>query len=233
MTQRAIRVIDSRKSPWFGWLHYYDPHEAKRDIDRYHELCLGFDDAFGRLLEHLKKRNLYDNTIIAGVADHGEALGEHNQFCHGGSLYEENVRVPLIIRMPGVAPRVIHEPVTAIDLTATLTAAVGANTSKFDGVNLLAFEKESPEKLNRRPVFTELHRYFSNTGKRTADIRAVRVGATKLIVDRKKETVELFDLSSDPKELHSLADERPDETARLHDLIDAHTAREEKRHTLP
>lgn len=224
--RRQLRDTDKA----FQWIHFYDPHEARRDKEAYARLVRAFDDALGRLLDGLGPRAA--RTIVAVTADHGEAFGEHSRYTHGSALYEEQVGVPLVLFVPGVDAKVIDVPVAAIDVTATLLASVGGPVHDLDGVNLLVAAR-NPSELAQRPVFSELHRYRSNEGKRTADLKAVRLGNLKLIWDRARDTIELFDLASDPEELRNLRQERPQEAARLQSVLDAFVASEETRNTLP
>ena len=233
VTERARTMLrEDLATPWFTWIHYYDPHQSGRSKAKYRQMVGIFDRSFGQLMLHLKRTNNYDNTIIAVVADHGEAFGEHGHFGHASSLYEEQVRVPLLLKVPGIPPRRSSVPVAVVDLTATLAVLGGADTSHFDGVNLVA-ALENEQALLQRPVFTEAHRYLSNKGKRTSDLKAVILGDLKLIIDRNKNTAELFDLSQDPFESQNLVDSRADDYQELSAILSAFIATEERTQSLP
>jgi arylsulfatase A-like enzyme len=92
-------------------------------------------------LDLLRARGLYDESLIVLVADHGEEFAEHGGFDHGRTLYDELLRVPLLIKLPrslGIAPRRIAAPASSLDLAPTLLAAIGRDPGAgFDGVDLL------------------------------------------------------------------------------------------------
>lgn len=221
-------------APWFHWVHLFDPHESKNSLARYKDLLKHTDTAIKRLIGAVKKRaGDWSNTIVVLVADHGEAFGEHGMSSHATSLYDEQVRVPLIIRVPGIAPRVEETLVAALDVTATLTAMAGADTEHLDGVNLwpLLSENEYPES---RPVFTELHRYMSKTrSEPTTDLKAVVWGQHKLIVNRRADAAELFDMQEDPGEGQNLLLADPETYERLSDLLEGFLGGAEAEHPLP
>lgn len=228
----TLRQIDEMDAPWFAWMHLYDPHENKRKMKKYNVLLKHTDDAFGNLVAALKKRGLYDKTIIGVVSDHGEAFGEHRHGGHGTSLYEEQTRVPMLLRIPGVPGREIEHNAAAIDLAVTFAVAGGANPAKMDGVNLLALAYDDAYPKDR-PIFTECMRYMNRNGRRTRDIKAVILGNHKLIFDRMRGTAQLFDLAADPKELKDLRDEKPEVFDELSELLSGFVARGEAAHPLP
>ncbi len=226
-------VMGEQRSPWFGWLHFYDPHDSRRKKSKYRKLCKEFDVAFGELLEFMSRRDLLKDTIIAVTADHGEGFGEHGRFGHGASLHQELIHIPIILNMPTVKPKRVTAPVSGIDVATTLLAATGGDAATMTGINLLAYRKQPPRELRQRPVFSEVFHYFSHLGRRTADVRAVRVGRFKLINNRKDQTVELFNLRADPKERQSIAETHPERVDELMGLLNAHTEREREQKTLP
>ena len=79
-----------------AWVH--DAPDLAHSRARYKLEVEAVDKAFGELVAELKRRNLYDHTVIAFTADHGEALGDHGRVGHTQSLYDETLRVPLIIK---------------------------------------------------------------------------------------------------------------------------------------
>ena len=149
-TDKAIKFVDGHAAGrFFLWVHYYDPHYAYEPhpdmpsfgADRvalYDGELLYTDFHIGRLLDDLRAKGLYDKTVIVVTGDHGEGFGEHDIDLHGYHLYAAQTRVPLIIRVPGIAPRRSQEPAGHVDILATLANLAGApSTTEMMGQSLL------------------------------------------------------------------------------------------------
>ncbi len=96
------------------------------------------DDQIGQLIETLEREGLADNTIICVIADHGEEFMEHGKIGHGHGLYENLLRVPWILHLPGEAGRVVNEACSLVDVMPTLAAAANLDAGEHVmGVNLL------------------------------------------------------------------------------------------------
>jgi choline-sulfatase len=233
VAKRAIEQIDRAQGKrWFEWVHIYDPHESRGHRDRYKKLLAVTDKALGRMVDELRTLGQLDRTVIVVTADHGESFGEHKGANHGTTLYEEQAHIPLLIRMPGVAPRSEDRPVAAIDVTATLLVLAGASTEGIDGVNLVPLLTRGayPE---GRPVFLEIHRYNSKGGKRSSDAKGVVLDNWKLIVNRKRGAAQLFDLGRDPGERRNLVAAEPEVYERLEGILTSFVDDAERRHPLP
>ena len=187
---------------------------TRRDIARLSDLYDGevlcADHYLGELLGRLKQLGLYDNTIIIITADHGEAFLEHESVKHGGTLYQEAVRVPLIIAGPGIRPgRRITGLVELNDLAPTILAAAGVETGiEMSGRNMLP-ALTGRAHLEARPAMAELPAHGAH---------ALRVGDLKLISS--PDRIELYDLSQDPREVVDLAGAHPETVAHLRQLLD-------------
>jgi arylsulfatase A-like enzyme len=109
------------------------------------------DASVGRLLETLDETGLRDSTAVVVTGDHGEEFQDHGHLAHYPKLYDELVRVPLLVELPGAEPRRVTEPVSHDGLGPTLSAAMGAGTDPFEADSLLPalLEEEAPE---RSPV---------------------------------------------------------------------------------
>ncbi len=150
-----------------------------------------------------------DNALIVVTADHGEEFMEHGNFGHGHQLYNETVRVPLIVRLPRkrLAGTVVTDPVSLVDLMPTLSVVIGkAPPVETDGINLL------PRMEGRRLDDREIHLSLS----RSRELRATVHHRWKFIFDLfTPDRSELFDLTADPRERRSLAAQEP---ARRNDM---------------
>ena len=149
-TDKAIKYVDGHAAGrFFLWVHYYDPHYAYEphpelpsfgaDRMALYDGEIRFTDFhIGRLLDDLRAKGLYDKTVIVVTGDHGEGFGEHDIDLHGYHLYAAQTRVPLIIRVPGIAPRRSKEPAGHVDIMPTLANLAGApSTTDMMGQSLL------------------------------------------------------------------------------------------------
>jgi choline-sulfatase len=159
------------------------------------------DDELGRVLDHLKARGLDRNTLVLVTSDHGEEFLEHGSWEHQKTLYDEVVRVPLVVRAPGVAPRREEGQVSLLDVAPTLLAWADLPAPRsFTGRSLLA------------PLAGEREAY--GTTDHTTDATRklfLRAGQgrwkTILSLDRAGELAkeEWYDLGRDPGELRTSA----------------------------
>ena len=174
-------------------------------IDLYDGEIAFNDHHFGRLLDRLRADGLYDRTLIVFLGDHGEEFLDHDGWGHGATLYEEQLRVPLVIKLPngergGV---VVDEPVRQIDVLATLLDVLGRPIpSEVQGTSRLAAMRGVAPVGRATPSFAELHLDGED-----ADV--IVDGRFKLILDGAGDHAELYDVIADPGERHDLADERP------------------------
>jgi len=175
------------------------------------------DRHLGRLLAAIEAVPRRAGTLVAITGAHGESFGEHNFVSHGAHLYEDNVRVPLIIRMPdreGAGTRV-SQPVQNHRLFATLLHAAGLETK--DG--LVAPDLSGP----RAPIVTETRRSSANIRLLgpffDRDLRAIYDPPYKLI-ESSTGALELFDLDREKGEYANLVDRRPDISRSLQARLD-------------
>ena len=126
------------------------PADRERVRSLYYGEIAFNDHSLGGLLEHLRAVDLYDDTVVVFTSDHGEEFWEHGRVMHGRTLYEEAIRVPLLIRHPrglGAAARVA-EPVELTDIPATLLALAGLPAPyELDGRSLIGGPAFHPRTL--------------------------------------------------------------------------------------
>jgi arylsulfatase A-like enzyme len=171
---------------------------------------------FGRVLDALEERGR--KNLIVVTADHGESFGEHYLLSHGAHIYEDNVRVPLIVRTPdgtGAGTRVAT-PVQNHRAFATALGAAGLEVPTELGVEPLS---GAP-----RPIVTEVLRSENNIRLFgpffDRDLWAIRDQADKLITSSRGEAA-LYDLAVDPGELHDRSSEAPERLAVLRETLSA------------
>jgi arylsulfatase A-like enzyme len=173
------------------------PRDRAHVVATYDAEIRSMDEAFGRLLAFLRSRGRYDRALIVFTADHGEEFDEHGMLgWHAHTLYDELLRVPLLIKFPygEHAGETVASQVRVIDIAPTLAAALGWPVpEQFRGADL------TPLVLGRAaaPRFA-VSRFDS------LPTAAIRTSSWKLIGNR------LYDLRSDPAETRDVAAQHPD-----------------------
>jgi hypothetical protein len=190
---------------YMHWLDAHDPYDAAgtegSTFERYLREVELADRSLGKLIEGLRASRLWDRAVVIISADHGEALGDHGIPHHGGSIYESLVRVPLLIRVPGVRPRRVDAPVTTLDIAPTLLDLLGHTTpGSYMGQSLVGFLRGEAPRLER-PIGIDEGRLR---------IYGLVMGEYKVIDHRRRRTVEVYDLRRDPGELTNLYGSFPD-----------------------
>ena len=193
-----------------------DPAELS-DLERYVAEISVADAEIARVHRMLTSR-FGDRGVLIITSDHGEAFGEHETWNHTKTLYEELLRVPLIVRGPGVRPRRVDEHVGLVDLGPTILDIFGAETpASFMGQSLVPLLRGEARELDR-PILAE--------GRLR---RALYVGKFKVIEDLRRKVVEAYDLEADPGETRNLAPNRDPRVAgafaALRAFFEAHAAR--------
>lgn len=170
------------------------------------------DENIHQVLEHLKKLDLYDNTLIVFVADHGEEFSERGKFYigHGDHLYQELIHVPFFMKLPQHSSQVIvHEPVSFIDLAPTVAHYANLPHPKppsFQGQPILL---DGERIAQASPIFSET----------TGQISFVSY-PWKLLVDTKIRSRKLYHLRTDPQEKHDRASSEPELVAQFFQEIE-------------
>lgn len=228
-TDKAIRWLRQPRSaqqPFFLWVHYFDPHApyvppepfasrfTRQDADSDLEAQIAAydgeiafaDGEIGRLLEFIDSSALSPDTLVVITADHGEGLMQHGHPHHGAQIYEEAVRVPLLVRLPGrvAEGKTFGEPVELVDLLPTVLELTGIEAQGGLEGRSLAGVLEGREILDPlRPVY--LHRRHYDPGQVgeiyvSGEMFGIRVGPWKYIEGVEEHTRELFNLENDPGE---------------------------------
>jgi arylsulfatase A-like enzyme/Flp pilus assembly protein TadD len=226
--RRASEVIDPAlawikehpsDAPFFAWVHLYDahaPYDAPPPFNTpfkgrpYDGEIAYVDTQIGRLLAQLRSTGALDRTAVVVIGDHGEALGDHGEEDHGIFLYDGVMRIPWIVRAPGLAPRVVAEQVRGVDLMPTVLALAGdAPRDRLDGEDLAPLlrgeSRRDPPAAYGESWYPQLHFGWSR-------LRSLRVGEWKYIDAPKPE---LYDLRTDKGELKNVLNDRASVAARL------------------
>jgi len=179
-------------------------------IEGLYDGCINFvDDHVAELVDHLKQLGIYDRTLLAITSDHGEQFGEHGSVLHGHD-FEESVRIPLLLKLPGqaYAGRRVGALATTIDLMPTLLAVLGRSVpEEGQGVNLLPAVRDGDSVrstvLLDAALRTDRNKYFPETGR-------------------------LYDLAGDPAETEDAAGRQPELAERLDEAFREQSERTER-----
>jgi arylsulfatase len=229
--------------PFFLFVHYMDPHDPYFEIpynghgiarvstpnppaderDELHTLYMEgvryHDHYLGELFDRLKAQGLYDQSVIAVTADHGEEFHEHGGWWHGTTLYEEALHVPLIIKRPHEPEpgRVRTDLARSLDIAPTLVAAAGGTApANFQGIDLFTGTVSEP--------------LLAEEDLEGNKLTSLRSGDWKLITanpgnPRGLAPHELYDLASDPAERTNVANDQSGKVADLLAQLDQMKAR--------
>lgn len=202
VTDALLAAHHETPAPRLLFAHYYEPHEPHvqqrpfRDVspDLYDQEIARVDAEIGRLLDTLERSGALTNTIVVLTSDHGEAFGEHGHSFHDVHVFEEDMRVPLLVRIPGHRGRDIDAPVSVTQVAATLLELVGVpalseGPTRPSLAPLLRGDPSPPQRLTG-----------SARALRAAGRWMVREDFNKVILDLDAGTVTSFDLAADPDE---------------------------------
>ena len=240
-TDQVIEYFDSeRPTEAFVWVHYFEPHEPydvhpgftagtsggpaatpgeTESQARYDGEARVVDHELGRLLDYLRAHRR--GALVIVCADHGEEFGEHGGRYHGTTLYDEQLRVPLVFALLGgddLPARTIQDPVGLVDVAPTVLSLLGlanSSTSPTHGNDLSSYMGSQAITRAPRPVFAEIDRR-----------KTVTDGNYKLTCDMEVGTCVLFDRATDKLEQHDVASGHADIVGRLRAQLDRFVARE-------
>lgn len=192
----------------FLWIHYYDPHrlyldhpgftEGNSDFDRYKGEIKFADHHIGQLLDYIENNYPEEQVYIFIFSDHGEAFGEHGQYFHGYTLFEEEVRVPLIMKIPSAPSKSIDIPVSLIDVAPTLLDALKLEApGRWQGESLLPLIFLEDQSDWQRKVFFDY-----------ANLKGMIDWPFKIIWDVPTNWMGLYNLDSDSGERVNLYSSR-------------------------
>ncbi len=212
-------VQDVAGRPWYAYVHTMGPHEpytppepfkerfnralyAERDEDPAHREALALydgeiaytDSQFGRLIAVIKEQGLYDNALIIVMADHGEEFWDHGGTGHGKTLYEEQLRIPFLVKLPGnaCAGEVRDGLAEMVDVAPTVVEAFGFEQDpRFQGVSMLGLLRGDASGKAMACASLSLENALQ---------RAAKSLAYKYIDDIVAKRVSWFDLAADPGE---------------------------------
>lgn len=280
VTPQAIQWLRNvHREPFFLWVHYFDPHkpyllradfadlpragesalrnspensEMAERIRRYDSEVAYMDHYIGKLLGELARLGIGDSTLVIVVGDHGESLGERDYVGHGRHLFESIVRVPLIMRLPGLVPagRVVPQDVSILDVMPTVLDLLdidyplplqgktlrpllgGGDGAQSDTTYFLTF----PGKKWQAPKWLSWLWYHDSTDRLPLKLGRIR-DRQKIVWTPGSDNLEVFDLGEDRTRMRPLfsgeaSGPYKDEVERMHSWFKATTLYRDEKHRL-
>ena len=247
LTDEAVEILERHKDqPLYLQLWYHTVHtpiEGKPNVaERYRRkiksgmnhknahyaaMVESMDENVGRVLAKLEELNLVDKTIVVFSSDNGgfinpwqgEPVTDNTPLRSGkGSLYEGGVRVPTVIRAPGVTSQggVADTPISSVDFFPTLLSLAGLSSGvRTDGTNITPLLRDPSARLNREALYFHYPHYYATT----TPVSSVRVGDWKLMEYYEDGKLELYNLAEDPGEQNDLSTKRRDAASGLRERL--------------
>ena len=200
-------IEDHAQSPFFVWLHYFDPHHPHEPPAPYnqsfvHDLYQGeiayADESLGNIIAQLKRLNVYDNSIIVFTSDHGEGMGEHNESTHSLLVYNATLHVPLIVKYPNqkYANSRISNWVGSVDILPTILKYL--NIQIPENIQGRVLPTEKTDAISQEIYIETLSPRFSRGW---GEQRGLVKNGYKYIYGPQKE---LYNINDDPHEVNNL-----------------------------
>jgi arylsulfatase A-like enzyme len=213
----------SNKGLWARNKDGQPPQKAIAKTKLLYDGCIRYvDDSLADFFRFLNEAGIADNTVIIITADHGEAFWEHGVDTHGSTVYDEVLRVPLIIVWPGRFddPRKVTSQVRLIDLFPTILEMIDATCdSRIEGVSLMPHIEGG--QIDNEGRLLPSHVAFAGNGQvKPPEVMCLRTLGWKVIVEKPAGPVETYDLDGDPIEAVNLSARAPREAAALLSLLE-------------
>lgn len=255
LTDEVLKVIESnRDRPFFVYLAHFAPHtpfqakpdyiakyqrliktEARHRNPTYAAMIESLDDSVGRIMAKLEELKIAERTLVVFTSDNGGVNQSGNPTDNTplragkGTEYEGGVRVPAIVKWPGVTKpgSLCHEPIITMDWYPTCLRLAGIkgdreHDAQIDGADLRSILSDPGGRLGREAIYWHYPHYH---GGGATPYGAVRAGDWKLIEFYEDMRVELYNLREDVGEGNDLAQRMPDEAARLREMLQAWRSR--------
>ena len=250
LTDEAIRIIKAKKDePFFVHLSYYSPHVPlegkpgyvdyfgdKSNPELYHNnpvyaaMIASIDENVGRILEEVEKAGIYDRTVLFFYSDNGglatPRVNVNNNYplrSGKGSLYEGGIRVPLIVKWPGVtSPGSSSDvPVNTMDFYPTILEMANAqgdagHNKNIDGISIVPVLNNPSYTPERNTLFWHYPHYYQNI---TTPVSAMRKGNWKMLHYFEDDRLELYNLEKDLGEKNNLAQQYPEKVSELYNIL--------------
>ena len=233
--EARLAELAQAQTKFVMFVHLFEPHSTYVKHPEYpitlrkipglvqkYDYEIAFVDTWlGRILDAVDANGLTDNTMVVILSDHGEAFGVHrvagqSMFFHGQTLYDELLRVPVLMRLPGTEPHQVDDPTMLIDVAPTIVDAVGLDIpASFAGRSLLGYLRGRD--MPQRPAFAEL--LPAPSWNHSAKMMVSADGRHKLYYRTSDKRFELYDLQEDPEERRNLYSKQSELAKQLEDSL--------------
>lgn len=227
VSRPAVAWLDKHASkPFFLFLHYYDAHHPYEPPPAYASVCpedpyaaeIAYVDSWiGHVLERLRQLDAYENTLIIITGDHGESLGEHGEATHGVFVYQSTLRVPLVVRAPGMRRgQEVDGHASLVDIVPTVLDLLGLKPSaRIQGRTLRSGLAGDPVSDKRPPIYCES---LDAATFGCSPLNGLVEGHWKYIRAPRQE---LYDLAGDPGERINVLEKEPEVAGQLRNRLEA------------
>ena len=246
-------LANARIIPWLNkykdqnflmYIHYMDPHaplsppppyntifdyvegdDNSRAISLYDGEIRFVDEQLNKIIEILKSEKIFSKTMMIITSDHGRAFGEHNYYGHGATIYQEQLKVPLIIKYPGNSPagRVVEGQVRSIDIMPTILEVLDIVIDlPLEGTSLSSLITTETREDICEDIYIEenlANTYILNGVIKNNEWKYILTEKSEFRDIEKDGREELYNLRKDPEELNNLADLEPQVLGRIRDLL--------------
>jgi arylsulfatase A-like enzyme len=214
LLRRIREIIPAGAEGGAGEKPVLSDDDRRRVSDLYDAGIRYTDDQLDLFFKALEERGLLGRTVVVVLADHGEEFWDHGSVLHGHTLYQELTRVPLVIRVPGLAPRRVAERVALLDLLPTLLELLGVEPAAgAQGVSLVPLVRGDAAVRGGPPLLSE--------GMESGHYALID-GGYKLIRRPDRRQYELYHIEEDPLETVDLARREPERVARMSQVMRQH-----------
>jgi hypothetical protein len=217
-----LEGFDAPKPQLFDQMKVLTPADWNR-IEALYDGEIAFTDTeIGALLEGLKERDLVENTLIVFLSDHGEEFNDHGGFGHGHSLYNELIRVPLILSLPSVLPVNVRlaRQVRLLDVAPTILDILDIQPhTGFEGGSLKSLLLGGGAAAEKEGALLPLDFAYAEATTTSPEHKAILRYPWKIIYNIGTKQMSVYDLEADPDEQQRLSQKNADEAALLEQML--------------